>query len=86
MLARVTSSEIIEIEAEYAARPWGETREDLRAGMLGSAICNSWGGSLKPGDFLMEFGEAEEMTMEEAQMQLDALAGTVTAQFVDGQG
>lgn len=63
LLARIDSRELSEWMAYAALEPFGETRGDLRAGIVASVIANVHRGkgqkAFQPTDFLPEFGRPE---------------------------
>ena len=78
LLARVSARELSEWQAYYTLEPWGEERDDLRAGIIASVVANvhrSKGGKTwKPSDFVLEFQPRErEPQTEEQMMQMARL-------------
>lgn len=73
MLAEISSVQFAEWMAYSLLEPWGEGRDDLRAGIVASTVANANRGKnakpFKPQDFMPEF---EEETEEEAAERLRA--------------
>ena len=80
MLGRMSGDEFTEWRAAYKLEPWGDTREDLRAGMVACAIVRALVKTdLRPEDFLMKFGPPEKMDMGLMRMMLSGLAEAAAA-------
>jgi len=68
----VDSREFTEWQAYWQIEPWGDSRADLRTGILASTVANIWrtgdGEAFTPADFIPEFG-----TLAPAPMDRDDL-------------
>jgi hypothetical protein len=89
LLQRMTMPEYRLWLAEYELEPWGEHRDDLRAGIIASTIANvnSTKRTFKPSDFMIDWSrnvrqEVQEMTdkeMERMAMKCTVMmGGTIT--------
>lgn len=66
----------------YRVDPWGEWRDDLRAGIVASTVANvmTTGGKFKPSDFVPDFDpRAAEEPAEKTPEQLKDVLLKVTA-------
>ena len=81
LLRRVTASELSEWMAYAELEPFGQEREDLRAGMISSPLVNLWiqkGHTLtKPSDWVLNFEPKEPMTGEQLAFMLRGLAAAL---------
>lgn len=55
LLAEITSKELAEWMAFEKIEPWGETRADLRAGIIASTVANRLRGKREPARKVTEF-------------------------------
>lgn len=79
MLCRIDSEELTEWQAYYAIEPFGEERADLRSGIIASILSNvhrSKGANpSKPSDFVLEFGQKQDMSEDLLKAKLGILNG-----------
>lgn len=74
LLARISSRELAEWMAYYRIEPWGEERDDLRAGIVASTVANTARDPRKrprpfrPRDFMPDFGRPEQTWQEQLQL------------------
>lgn len=70
--------ELIEWQIFYTLEPWGEWRNDLRAGMMVAPIINMFSSKgskkAKPNDWVMRFEPLPEQSIEEMKFVLMAFA------------
>lgn len=83
MLNRMSSSELEEWKLIYNIfDPFGNIREDLRAGMISSPLVNMWRkkGSprSKPSDWIMKFDSRVKQTGEHMKQLLQSFAAAFT--------
>lgn len=84
---RMSSRQLSAWMAYDSLEPFGEAREDLRAGIIASTIVNvrvdpKKGKYAKPQDFMPQFDEADEdLTPEEEQRLLHAKIAMVKEMF-----
>lgn len=75
MLSEISSEQYAEWMAYSTLEPWGQDRDDLRAGIVAATIANANRGKnqkpYKPSDFMPSF---EPETEEQAQARLIAKA------------
>jgi hypothetical protein len=84
LLERIDALELSEWQAFYNLNPWGQERDDLRAGIIASTVANcmtdksNW----KPSDFMPKFGppepEPEPQTAEQMKqicIRMNAMMG-----------
>lgn len=79
LLAVLSSEELTEWAAFYQIEPFGEYREDLRAGIVASTLANihaKKGHSFKPKDFMPVF--------QDAQAPKPAISGEQVVSFFRG--
>ena len=75
---------MMEWMAFYNIDPWGETRADLRAGIIASTTYNvqrGKGQARKASEFMPDFEEKEEQTIETMKIKLLSATG---AKIKDG--
>ena len=70
MLRRMSSSEFSEWKAYYGRHPWGEEREDMRAGMIAAPLLSCWSKrSFKPSEWVMDFTNDDEVVQDSDNMR-----------------
>lgn len=76
LLRNMPAAELAEWIAYYQLHPWGEEREDLRAGMIAAPLLNCWtkGRRWKPQDWVARPKRKEPMSVENMKTVLQALA------------
>jgi len=87
MLSSMSSSEFAEWVAYYQIEPWGETRADLRSGIVASTIANVWRGKGKKAysadEFIPDFEKARRATGKQSMQEQIAKARMITAMMSD---
>jgi hypothetical protein len=84
-LSKLSWSEFVEWQMEYTLEPWGERRDDLRAGLMVAPILNMFipegKSKAKASDWLMDFTKEPEPPKTEKQMKalLKGIAGMFAA-------
>ena len=74
--AEMTAREFKEWQAYFDIEPFGEKRADLRAGIVASTVHNmQTRHSLKPSDFMPDFGPKRRQTVAEMQARILVATG-----------
>ena len=72
LLSRVSSRELTEWQAYYGLEPFGEDRNDLRAGIVASTVANVFRKSgtqpYKAQDFMPQFGKPRQDWREQLEV------------------
>ena len=77
---RISSRELAEWMAYYSIEPFGEQREDYRAGLVAATVANCAGAgkknkALQPADFIPIYTQPKKMSMiDRRQEQLSQMA------------
>ena len=87
LLAKMPSSEFTEWAVIYSIDPWGETRADLRAGIIASTTANVHRGKGKKAyaadEFIPDFDKARRATGKQSMQEQIAKARMITAMMSD---
>ncbi len=87
LYARLTWRELRELEIAYDVEPWGETRADLRAGIIATAAVSPHvkrGSQPRPIDF-MPFVERPRTEPVKTLNQMKSIVGQIKAAFEKGK-